>query len=1219
MKRHLFCLIAVIFGVCVQSLHAEEPYLELIQAMRNRGFSDTALDYIEELRTRNDLPDDVKARLSFEEFRVHQQSARLAKTVELKQAALEKALASLERFAKESPNHPLAGSANSERAGIFLDKAKALIWESRSEKNVAKKKKQQEEARGHITKARDVYQTARDQFEKAYAAFKGQFLDEKKDEEKYKTRKDAEQNFIQAQFDLALCSYQEARTFDDGSQPYLAGLSKAAEQFEAIHSKYRSQGAGLYSRIMQGKCFEEQAELGRALGIYDELLGHPGESDTMKMLKSQTFFFKLIVLNKPEKSDHKLVVSEATKWLQENRRESKTSYGLGIQWERALALEILGSQGDLPKEEQQGYLESAFSEARELALYAGEFRDPATAMVQRLEPLVSGESGDPKNFGGALSVAKNKVRQHADFSKKVKAAQNDSQKQAAEAAFDLHLKETERIIRLGLSLIEGGEKPGEIASMQYFLAFTLYYAKKQYDAAAVADFIVRTASEEQAIQAQDAAYLALGALSQIYYAKPDAQRDAEREMMSDAASLLASRWPESGKADDARLILGDIYRGAGEPLEAVKYFNAVNDTHPRHQEAVLKAGQELWVAYLRELQKLEVERLEKAKLDDLAAQAEKRIKEGMVLVEKGLSSEGTPTDIYVLAKVTLVEILNAKGQEVEALKLLTEGDHNIIKHVSVENEANRPPRGPKSRPVAIQVYQLLLRTYMGSGNLDEAIKTMDELEVVAGSDNLDALTQIYIQLGFKLKEEIDRLRAEGNQERLDTVLTSFDGFLGALTLREESLDYSKLLWIAESYANLGDGVQGDPSASAAYYDKAASAYDKIMEKGKGDADFIDPAYLPSINTRIAVLQKRQGDYEAAFKTIVEVLAGNAKQLDAQMEAALILKEWAEISGDNQKYLDAVMGNKQKDQTITTGTSVYGFGQLGLLIQQVMSNPNSTIPNIRERYYDVLYEMGDSLYQYGKSLSGEEQKDFFVRAKSTLYQFALNSTPDVDNETWTKFDTLYLDVQNSLGEIPTPLERPTAVAGTDGQPVQTQESIDEELRNADAGDGGEVIITTVDEPTGPNYMLAAIAVLVCAGMGVGLFFLIKPKKKARRRIPGRDDDTPVTIGAPSAVPANKAAAQPRPQKQAAPQIETKPATAPPAKSQQAEKPKAKPQQQPAPTTKPAAESAPADQPVKKRRTVADLTPEEKAALKKKILAKKKAEAAKAAETKKSEDS
>lgn len=1211
MKRYLLCLVVSVLALSSHAAQADEPVLQLIEAMRTRGFSDTALEYIDQLRQRTDLPPEISQRLSYEEFKVHQQAARLAKTAELKQAALEKALASLERFAKESPNHALAGTANSERAGIFLDKAKALIWESRNEKNPKEQEKQREEARKFITKARDVYQTAKEQFESAYNEFKGQFLDEKKDAEQFEIRRKAEQNFIQAQFDLALCLYQEARTYEAGSQPFLAELNKAAEEFEAIHSKYRSQGAGLFSRIMQGKCFEEQGELRRALGIYDEILGHPGESETMKTLKAQTFFFKLIVLNTDEKKEHKLVVSEATKWLEANRRESKTSYGLGIQWERARALEILGSTGDLPEEERDQYLEQAYSEAREISLYAGEFRDPATAMTQRLEPLVSGDGGDPKDFGVAMSLAKNKVRQHADFSKKLKAAQNASQKEAEQAKFDLHLKETERIIRLGLSLIDGSEKPSDVASMQYFLAFTLYYANKNYDAAAVADFIVRTASEEQAVQAQDAAYLALGALSKLYHSKPKAQRDAERELMANAAKLLASRWPESNRADDARLILGDVYRAAGEPLEAVKFLNAVNDTHPRYREAVLKAGQEFWVAYLTELQKPEDQRLEKAKLDELSKKAEAKIKQGLKLVEDELSSEGTPPDVYVLAKVTLVEILNSQGKEADSIKLLTEGDHDIITHVSVEDETSRPARGAKSRPIAIQAYQLLLRTYMGLGKIDEAIATMGELEVVAGSDDPDALTQIYIQLGFKLKEEIDRLQAEGNQERLETVMSAFDRFLDALASRDANLDYGSLLWIAESYANLGDSMKGDPSASAAYYDKAANAYNKIIEKGTGNAEFIDPAYLPSINARIAVLKKRQGDYQAAFDTITEVLTGNPKQLDAQMEAALIIKEWAKVSGDNEKYLDSIFGNKRlKDSPI------YGFAQLGLLIQQVMSNPNSSIDDIQERYYDVLFEMGDAYYQYGKSATDPERENNLLRAKNTLYQFGLNSTPDVAEATWNKFDTLYQEVQTTLGEIPEPLERPEEVVAA---PVQPGDQTGDE----GPGDTKTPIKTPVpvkvDDRSDPPYMMAAIALLVCVGLGVGFFFLMKPKKKVRRRIPGRDDDAaPVSIGLPSEAPA-----KPQAKQQAAPVIDTSAKIDTTAKAQPKKKPAAASNQpaakRPAAKKPQPAAAESAEQPVKKKRTVADLSPEEKAALKKKLLAKKKAEAAKAAQQKKSNES
>lgn len=1177
-----------------QTLAAEEPYLQLIEAMRKRGFSDTALEYIGELRARPNLPQEIKAVLSYEEFKVHQQSARRANTGELKQAALDKALAALERFTKESPTHPLAATANSEQAGLFLDQAKARIWESRSETNVREKQTQQEEARQLIAKARTIYQTALEQFKTVYDGFIGNIPDEKSEPERYKLWRDTEISYLQAQFDLAVCTYQEARTYDQDSPEHTAGLKKAAEEFESIHSSYRQQGVGLYARVMQGKCFEEQGELGRAMGIYNEILGHPGQSEVLMMLKGQTFYFKLIVLNEPEKHDYKLVVSEATKWLTENRRQSKTTTGLGIQWERARALEILGSQGDISQEEKDQYLQQAYNEAREISLYAGEFRDLATAMVQRLEPLVSGKGGDPEDFGVAYSVARNQVRQHKVYSNTVKAAKDPAEKQAAQADFDLHLKETERIIRLGLSLVQGDEKPTQIAAMRYFLAFTLYYAGKPYDAASVANFIVVTATEEQSAQAQDASQVGLAALSQIMYSKPVSERAAEREMMAQAAGDLLKRWPGSSKADDARFILADVYRSSDQPMKSVEYYDQVTENHLRYPEALLRSGQMHWVGYLSELQKPEEDRVEKARLEEWMANAEQRIKAGMAAVEPDLASDSDPPDIYVVAKITLVEILNSQGKEAESLKLLTEDPHSIMASVRVDNEANRPSRGPQSRPVAIQTYQLLLRTYMGLGDIDNAIKTMGELESVAGTDNPDALTQIYIQLGFKLKEEIDRLRAEGNQQRLDTVTSAFDRFLGALADRQSGLDYNSLLWIAESYANLGDSMKGDSSASAAYYEKAAKAYDRIISESAKNPEFINPAFLPSINTRIAVLLKRQGQYEQAYDKISEVLKANPKQLDAQMEAALMLKEWAAVDNLPDKYLDAVMGNKREENK---ESPVYGFAQLAILIQQVMENPDANVPDIKQRFEDVLFEMADALHKYALTIQEDAKRnDMLLRAKGTINQFALHSDGSEPEKTWEKFDELYATVQRDLRETPVRLERPVGMAVADGnlEPEITDEN---PAQITDPTKFKEITPTkdTGREPV--NWLMAGIGILGGIGFAAGLFFLfLKPRKKPRRKIPGRDDAAPVSIGFPAGDDEAPAAAQ-----------------APAIKPQARPKPKAKPAAQPAAEV---TATSVAEQPVKKKKSIADLTPEEKAALKKKLLAQKQAAAAQA---KKSEES
>ena len=73
-------------------------------------------------------------------------------------------------------------------------------------------------------------------------------------------RKRAEAVYMRSQYDLALCTYEDAQTWDRGSENYKKLLTGASKQFEAIHTRYRSQVLGLYARMWQGKSFEEQDE-----------------------------------------------------------------------------------------------------------------------------------------------------------------------------------------------------------------------------------------------------------------------------------------------------------------------------------------------------------------------------------------------------------------------------------------------------------------------------------------------------------------------------------------------------------------------------------------------------------------------------------------------------------------------------------------------------------------------------------------------------------------------------------------------------------------------------------------------------------------------------------------------------------------------------------------------------------------------------------------------
>ena len=95
-------------------------------------------------------------------------------------------------------------------------------------------------------------------------------------------------------------------------------------------------------RMWQGKCFEEQSQIGRALGIYNELLDHPSQKPAFLSLRRQVLHFKLICQN--IRKEYALVEISATDWMKKNRALQRTLVGLGIRYQLARAPRELRGQ-----------------------------------------------------------------------------------------------------------------------------------------------------------------------------------------------------------------------------------------------------------------------------------------------------------------------------------------------------------------------------------------------------------------------------------------------------------------------------------------------------------------------------------------------------------------------------------------------------------------------------------------------------------------------------------------------------------------------------------------------------------------------------------------------------------------------------------------------------------------------------------------------------------
>ncbi len=316
--------------------------------------------------------------------------ARSIRNADARNQELLEAADELNKFLRANPEHEKFGLASNQLGMIRLERARELIWESRSSADDAKRKELQEQARVDIVSAKKAFQQAHDNFLAIYKQFPA-FIPAREKSKRAK-RFAAEVGYMRAQLNLAQTRYEEAQTYDHRADGRAEILLDAGKQFERIHEKYRSMIAGLIARMWQGKCFEERDDISRALGIYNEVLSHGGSggSESLQRLQDRALRFRLTCLNHDKRRDYQLVVQEGEERLSKRKSMASTRTGLGIRWELARAYEALATKPGVEESEASMFLKKAFQHAKEVAKFPNDNRASSRQMITRIQNRLGG-------------------------------------------------------------------------------------------------------------------------------------------------------------------------------------------------------------------------------------------------------------------------------------------------------------------------------------------------------------------------------------------------------------------------------------------------------------------------------------------------------------------------------------------------------------------------------------------------------------------------------------------------------------------------------------------------------------------------------------------------------------------------------------------------------------------------------------------------------------
>lgn len=1082
------CCAGLVAGLWLVNSHAavaEEPVLEFVEGLRERQYFDTALEYLDVAQQRPELSAAIRDVIDLERAKTLQAMGASSRVPEDRDLYLQQAKEALQKFTSAHSNHPQAALANSMLGELLLERARTLIWQMEGAESSEQRTEYQLAARKLIDEGQVIYQTANDQYKIALEAFPRGFIDRTKDEEKYNARREADFKYQRAWFNLIRCTYERGLTFDKGTEERKKTLTTAASLFEDLHSHYREEIVGLHSRLMMGKCFQEQNDFSRALGIYNEMLGHQSEKDSIAMLKAIALHYRLICLNDPERHDYEVVMQEATIWLQANKIKMSSPDGLGIMWERAIAAEKLADARDLADKDREAALRLSLNDATMVARYKGPYREPANAMSRRIKAALGDKDKEPKDFATAFERARHMITQIQALSDDVTAAAEENSRAQKKAALDVHLREVGRLLQVALDLRDPQSDAKAVAQARYLQSFVMLKLGRPLDAMILAQYCMihdRATDPDTALNATE---IAMAAAVSAWNMAPGRDRDFETRALKDVCQKILQLYPQSSRGGEARMRLATVYRTMNQPLEGAKWYLEVPDTDPQYASARISAGQSYWAAWTEKAavaaEDSESGNTPPAEMETWKAEAHNLLTQGIQLTRDKVGPDSSPSEELVKAEVSLASILNLDGDFPGTITLLTSGEANsVVNSIQVADGEARPDEGIQSQSFAGLTYRLLLRAYVGTQQIDEALGVMTQLEKVGGQNIL----AVYTQLGLELQEELKRLKLSGDNERLAQTRDSFEKFLQKVYESRNKSDYNSLLWIGETYFGLGQGVATDPIASAGYFAKAADAYNEIISGG-----LATEANRTAVQLRLARCRRQQKQFDEAFRICDEILKSNANVLDAQFEVAHVLSDWGSES-EPTKLLDAIQGIKTPDGK---AGHVWGWSLMSRKLQQSLQR--TPTPEMQERFIDSRYQLTNSRRRYAKTNAPDSDKQL-NSALAEVTSF-VQVYRDLDDASFAKFDRLYQDLQADKGEAPVPLERVSVAGGTSAELEITDETAKESpVANSAAA------VTQQEESAGSGFLLGALITCLSIGIAGGMFFFMR-RPSRRPTIPGSE--------------------------------------------------------------------------------------------------------------------
>jgi hypothetical protein len=957
----------------VPPLEAKEPARRFYDALRQHGYFEQALDYLDEVRDSGEGEAGFREVIDYEAALTLIDWAHAGRSAAEGEKLLDRADQRLARFLVEHPRHVLAAAAKTQLAGVLVERGRLKAEQARSFDPRARQQSI-ESVRGLYRQAETAFSASEKQFEDVLAKLP-RFIDPK-DTPRLEQREQVRRDLLQTRLALAGVHAEIAQTYPPGTAERQTNLCEAAKEYGELYDKHRRDLGGLYARLGEARCWKELGQPDRALVMLIELLAERGESEALAAVKTQATRLAMETALAPGVEKYR----EALEFYEAWRAAARGSEPAGAE---TAAIQCFAGQAALDYarslgagKEQVALRAECLATARQTLAAAADRSGPfqSKAMALLSDPLLRRPGvtlAEPAGFAQARDRAAAALDRMAQAESE--SAESDAAGRAeggGPRAAEIAAARQEAIQYYTLALKSpAAEVPvDERDAVRSCLAYLHYKAGDWPEAAALAEELAR--QDPSPPQARRAARIALAARTALLnQAAAGPQRRAAAGRMTAAAEFIVQHWPD-------------------EP------------------EAALIAGQAAWSAWVAAWRGSASRRPPAAELDLLLDRARQLLTAAVQPARHAAGPEGKvpPSPAVLAAVLALAEIELSAGHADEAVAWL-------------EDPKIGPRKWADRRGAAIplelaeETYRVSLRAYVAAKQWAPAEAALRGLEPVDPQSPAAArgATQAMIRSGRDLQEHLQRLRGQTRSGALADFQSSLERFLWQVANRPQGNSFFSLQWVAEAYIGLGaalDAPAADaeapeplPPRAAEHYRAAADTYSRLLHQCETDEGFCASAEaLAALKIRLAACLRHLGEYRQAIALLAVVLKDDPRLVDAQAEAAYTYQQWgAEKPG---YYLLAITGSRKY-------RDIWGWGEL--------ARRSAADGTLRETFCAARYNLALCRFQLARhAATAAERAELLARAEDDLRAGGDASWPRDDPSWYDKSEALLQTIRKARG-------------------------------------------------------------------------------------------------------------------------------------------------------------------------------------------------------------